>query len=226
MFQQSLDQKLYVSNELFCLHLVIDCHIPVFGVFILTLLYKVVLFWWITYSTGTEQSMSNSEFFIFGRICLPLDNATNHHSVTEMLFTFLFQYSETNVMHFLFNLLRIKDLCMFQALLAHPQEALNNGIWYTACVLCQLAAPGSWCSQLTICMQYTKCHLFSVFWGWASNARNMQNPLILNTFTAKIDHSRFNNSCLRLPALTLVDLIFQLRSFSLGGKLVQQLQYI
>jgi hypothetical protein len=34
---------------------------------------------------------------------------------------------------------------------------------------------------------------------------------LLNTFTAKIDHSRFNNSCLRLPTSTLVDLIFQLR---------------
>jgi hypothetical protein len=33
----------------------------------------------------------------------------------------------------------------------------------------------------------------------------------VDTFTAKIDHSRFNNSCLRLPASTsvhLVDVIF------------------
>jgi hypothetical protein len=30
------------------------------------------------------------------------------------------QYSETNVMHFLFSLLRINDLYMFRALLAHP----------------------------------------------------------------------------------------------------------
>jgi hypothetical protein len=36
------------------------------------------------------------------------------------------QYSETNVMHFLFNLLRIKDPYMFRGLLAHPQEALNK----------------------------------------------------------------------------------------------------
>jgi hypothetical protein len=46
------------------------------------------------------------------------------------------------MMHFLFNLLRIKVLCMFRALLAHPQEALHSGTWYIACVLCQLAAPG------------------------------------------------------------------------------------
>jgi hypothetical protein len=29
-------------------------------------------------------------------------------------------------MHFLFNLLLIKDVYMFRALLAHPQEALNK----------------------------------------------------------------------------------------------------
>jgi hypothetical protein len=32
------------------------------------------------------------------------------------------QYSETNVMHFSFSLLRLKGLYMFRALLAHPQE--------------------------------------------------------------------------------------------------------
>ena len=42
---------------------------------------------------------------------------------------------------------------------------------------------------------------------------------VLNTFTAIVDLSRFNNSCLKSPASTLVDLIFQscaLRSFSLN----------
>jgi hypothetical protein len=38
----------------------------------------------------------------------------------------LYQYSETNVMHFLFGLLRVKGLYMFRALLAHPQEALHK----------------------------------------------------------------------------------------------------
>jgi hypothetical protein len=38
----------------------------------------------------------------------------------------IFQYSETNVLHFLFNLLRIKGLYMFRALLAHLQEALHK----------------------------------------------------------------------------------------------------
>jgi hypothetical protein len=38
----------------------------------------------------------------------------------------LHQYSKTNVMHFLFNLLRITGLYMFRALLAHLQEALHK----------------------------------------------------------------------------------------------------
>ena len=41
----------------------------------------------------------------------------------------------------------------------------------------------------------------------------------INTFTAIVDLSRFNNSCLKSPAATLVDLTFQsrvLRSFSLN----------
>jgi hypothetical protein len=43
-------------------------------------------------------------------------------------------------MTILLNLLRFKGLCMFRALLAHPQEALQNGTWYIECTLCQLAA--------------------------------------------------------------------------------------
>jgi hypothetical protein len=52
------------------------------------------------------------------------------------------QYNETNVMHFSFSLLRIKGLYMFRALLAHPQEGYTNGIWYVACVQCQLQCCG------------------------------------------------------------------------------------
>jgi hypothetical protein len=37
-----------------------------------------------------------------------------------------YQFSETNVMRFLFNLLKIKSLYIFRALLADPQEALNK----------------------------------------------------------------------------------------------------
>jgi hypothetical protein len=36
------------------------------------------------------------------------------------------QYRRTNVMHFSFNLLTIKGLYMFRALLAYPQEALHK----------------------------------------------------------------------------------------------------
>jgi hypothetical protein len=45
----------------------------------------------------------------------------------------VYQYIETNVMHFSFNLLKIKGLYMFRALLAHFQEALYKGIWSVGC---------------------------------------------------------------------------------------------
>jgi hypothetical protein len=46
------------------------------------------------------------------------------------------QYSETNVIHFLFILLRINGLDMFRALLADPQEALHKRqLIYCLCVL-------------------------------------------------------------------------------------------
>jgi hypothetical protein len=38
----------------------------------------------------------------------------------------LYQYSETNVMHFLFSLLRIKGLYTFRTLLTRPQEVLHK----------------------------------------------------------------------------------------------------
>jgi hypothetical protein len=38
----------------------------------------------------------------------------------------IFQYSETNVMHFLLSLLRIKGFYTFRALLAQPQEVLHK----------------------------------------------------------------------------------------------------
>jgi hypothetical protein len=40
-----------------------------------------------------------------------------------------------NVMHFSFTLLRIKDLYMFRALLAHLQGVLHTATWYIACTL-------------------------------------------------------------------------------------------
>jgi hypothetical protein len=39
--------------------------------------------------------------------------------------------------------------------------------------------------------QYTKWRLFSASWGWVSNARNMQRPLILNKIEWKVHHVGF-----------------------------------
>jgi hypothetical protein len=79
----------------------------------------------------------------------------------------VYQYNETNVMHFLLNLLRIKGLYMFQALLAHPQESLHKRHSDTSSIPI-LVQP----TDITR-TQYNKCRLFRACWGWASNARNV-----------------------------------------------------
>jgi hypothetical protein len=94
----------------------------------------------------------------------------------------VYQYNETNVMHFSFNLLRIKGLYMFRALLAHPQELIYKRhlgycvrVMSVGCFTATVPQP----TDITR-TQYTKCRLCNASWGWASNARNMQRPLILN----------------------------------------------
>jgi hypothetical protein len=87
----------------------------------------------------------------------PMRNHVNCRNVS--------QYSETNVMQFLLDLLRIKSLYTFRALLAHPQEALNK--WHLAhCV--RVISVGC-----TILDGATKCRLRRATWGWTSNARNV-----------------------------------------------------
>jgi hypothetical protein len=71
----------------------------------------------------------------------------------------IYQYSETNVIHLLFILLRIKCLYMFRALRAHPQEALDKRHFvYRVLPACYVSwlhqdwsgtMEQSWCSQLT-----------------------------------------------------------------------------
>jgi hypothetical protein len=59
------------------------------------------------------------------------------------------QYSETNVMHILFNLLKIKSLYMFRALLAHHQEALHKRHLVYGGRVRSVGSP-SWGSQRTL----------------------------------------------------------------------------
>jgi hypothetical protein len=58
------------------------------------------------------------------------------------------QHNETNVMHFSFNLLRIKGLYMFRALLAHPQEALHKR-HLVYCVRVMSVGFGTHCNRAT-----------------------------------------------------------------------------
>jgi hypothetical protein len=85
----------------------------------------------------------------------------------------------------LFNLSRIKDLYMFWALLAHPQEVLHKQ-HLVYCVLHQLAVPVLVQPTDITSTQYTKCHFCSISWGWASNARNIKKSLILNKLYKKV----------------------------------------
>jgi hypothetical protein len=57
------------------------------------------------------------------------------------------QYSDTNLMHFLFSLLRIKGLYMFRALLAHPQDALHKR--HLVSCMRVMSVGYTRCSQLT-----------------------------------------------------------------------------
>jgi hypothetical protein len=54
-----------------------------------------------------------------------------------------YQRSESNLMHFLYNLLRIKSLYMFRALIAHPQEKLHKRhfVYGVRVMSVELAAP-------------------------------------------------------------------------------------
>jgi hypothetical protein len=67
----------------------------------------------------------------------------------------VYQYNETNVLHFWFSLLRIKGLYMFRELLVHPQEALyKQHLVYCVRIMsvgCATIAVKlqSWHSQLT-----------------------------------------------------------------------------
>jgi hypothetical protein len=65
-----------------------------------------------------------------------------------------YQYTETNVMHILFNVLRSTGLYMLREFLVHPQEALHK----RHLVYCVRVMSVS-CSQT----QYTKCLLYSTF---------------------------------------------------------------
>jgi hypothetical protein len=69
-----------------------------------------------------------SSFHILPNLSLSLSTKSElkKHQANEEATFFRHQYNETNVMHFSLNLLRIKGLYMFRALLAHPQEALNK----------------------------------------------------------------------------------------------------
>jgi hypothetical protein len=73
----------------------------------------------------------------------------------------VYQYTEANVMHILFNLLRINASKRFEYYLLILRRR------YTSTTLIRVQP-----TDITR-TQYTRCRLYSTSWGWASNARNM-----------------------------------------------------
>jgi hypothetical protein len=96
-------------------------------------------------------------------------------------------------MHFLFNLLRIKGLYTFRTLLAHLQEAHHKREDWNGTGISDTSSTPIVLQPTNITRtKYTKRCLCWVFWGWASNARNMYRPLILN---------KLNKKCIALVSL-------------------------
>jgi hypothetical protein len=133
--------------------------------------YKIILFL-------SEFCTKSRQLFVFDpthATCPPIPPSLNLFTLSASCQqNKSYQYSETNVMHILFSVLRIKGLYMFRALLAHPQEAVHKRHQDFTPILVQP-------TDITR-TQYTrtKCRLWSASWGWASNDRNMYRALILN----------------------------------------------
>jgi hypothetical protein len=113
--------------------------------------------------------MKNSNYTIGNRsrdrpVCSAVPQPLRHQQRAPENRTYN-QYSDTKVMHLLFNLLRIKGLYMFRALLAHLQEELNEQHF----VYCVRVMSGGCTSSTPILVhptditrtQYTKCRLCS-----------------------------------------------------------------
>jgi hypothetical protein len=99
----------------------------------------------------------------------PFQNKKNSNPV--------YQYSETNVMQFLFKLLRIKCLHVSSITCSSSGGATQAALGILrACYV-------SWLHQDSVSIlvqptditstQYNKCRLWNTSWGWASNGRNM-----------------------------------------------------
>jgi hypothetical protein len=80
----------------------------------------------------------------------PLQGRKGRHRRSEIetrMFTVLkdwiYQYHRTNVMHFLFSLLRMNASTCFEHYLLIPRRRATSNTWYVACMLCKLAAAGN-----------------------------------------------------------------------------------
>ena len=90
-------------------------------------------------------------------------------------------------------------------------DTAQHSTWGSSGIVCVYIGVGGWVGG------WEGLHFFHTSHAWIKYLAHCHN--YINTFTAVADLSRFNNSCLKSPASTLVDLTFQsraLRSFSLN----------
>jgi hypothetical protein len=96
-------------------------------------------------------------------------------SASSMIHRILFQYSMTNKMYHLYPLYyELTASTCFAHYLLIIRKRCTNSNWYTACLLCQLAATRvgvEFHSNPGKSQQYTNC-LCNASWRWASSARN------------------------------------------------------
>jgi hypothetical protein len=138
--------------------------------------------YWLGHLTLLAQSISDCTSswtlnwtYMLPRCTEPWTSNTDSYLIFCWSSIIVYQYNETDVMHFSFSLLRIKGLYVIQALLAHPQKARHkHHLVYSICVSvgCGMDATVPHSTDI-ICMQYTKCHFCSNSRGQARNVQNM-----------------------------------------------------
>jgi hypothetical protein len=87
--------------------------------------YKLRLLYFVTHSY-LSKSKSPNWTNVRWNVCQPVKYPQIYDLTLCRPCIAVYQYSETNVMHFLFNLLRIRGLYIFRTLLSYPQEALHK----------------------------------------------------------------------------------------------------
>jgi hypothetical protein len=114
-----------------------------------------------------------------------------------------YQCHETNVMHVLFSLLRIKGLYMFQALLAHPKEVLHKQ-HLVYCVRVMSVGCGAFAVTLQHRTPYSFYRMLGGPWSRLDHQRAILKGLVLTAVTARkqLTMYQYNDRLIQLFTLS------------------------